>query len=152
MIVIKLSWWHRCGVDQVAALPYRLLPGIANWQGEAVDILLVTSRDTGRWVLPKGNIDAGETPAAAALREAAEEAGLTGTIAAAPLGHYRYAKRADDGSGADLAVAVFALRVQEEHADWPERKQRERRWFRRAEAAAAVDEADLAALILAFAG
>lgn len=139
-------------MDQVAALPFRIRPGVANSHGEAVDILLVTSRDTGRWVLPKGNVESGESGPQAARREAQEEAGVSGPVGTAPLGHYRYAKRADDGRVQDRDVAVYALRVREEAADWPERKQRERRWFARAEAAALVEEADLAALIADFGG
>jgi hypothetical protein len=139
-------------VDQVAALPFRIRPGVANSHGEAVDVLLVTSRDTGRWVLPKGNVERGESGPDAAAREAAEEAGVAGPVASAPLGHYRYAKRGDDGSSAALTVTIYPLRVREEAADWPERKQRERRWFARAEAAALVEEAELSALIAGFAG
>jgi uncharacterized protein len=139
-------------MDQVAALPYRILPGVANLAGEAVDVLLVTSRETGRWVLPKGNMDAGETPEAAAAREAAEEAGAGGTLTPTPIGTYDYEKRAADGSVASLSVAVFPLHVRDLAADWPERKDRERRWFSRAEAAAAVDEPDLRELIAGFAG
>jgi 8-oxo-dGTP pyrophosphatase MutT (NUDIX family) len=139
-------------MDQVAALPFRILPGVANLAGEAVDILLITSRDTGRWVLPKGNIEAGESAAAAAAREAAEEAGSMGALACQPIGTYRYAKRTANGPADERAVAVFPLRVRELALDWPERKQRERRWFSRAEAAAAVEEDELRVLIAKFAG
>lgn len=139
-------------MDQVAALPFRLLPGVANINGDAVDILLVTSRDTGRWVLPKGNIDAGESAADAAVREAIEEAGASGNIDSRVLGTYRYAKRAADGSASELTVTVYPLRVRELASDWSERKVRDRQWFSRAQAVAAVDEADLGALIAAFQG
>lgn len=137
-------------MDQAAALPFRILPGIANMAGEAVDVLLVTSRDTGRWVLPKGNIETGETLAAAAAREAVEEAGASGAVASIAIGSYRYAKR--DGAAGERSVAVFALRVHDLAADWPERKVRERQWFSRAQAAKLVEEADLAALIAGFHG
>jgi uncharacterized protein len=139
-------------MDQVAALPFRILPGVANLHGEAVDILLVTSRDTGRWVLPKGNVEPGETATAAAAREAAEEAGVAGRIGNSSIGSFRYSKRGGDGSVAQLTVAVYPLAVVTEAADWPERKERERRWFTRAEAAAVVDEDELAELIGTFAG
>jgi uncharacterized protein len=137
-------------MDQAAALPFRILPGVANIAGEAIDVLLVTSRDTGRWVLPKGNIEAGESLAAAAAREAAEEAGASGVVTSAAIGHYRYAKR--DSVHGELDVAVFPLRVRDLATDWPERKVRERQWFSRAEAATLVEEPDLAALIAGFRG
>jgi uncharacterized protein len=137
-------------MDQAAALPFRILPGVANIAGDAIDVLLVTSRDTGRWVLPKGNVEAGETMAAAAEREAVEEAGASGAVAGTAIGSYRYAKR--DTANGELCVAVFPLRVRNLAADWPERKARERQWFSRAEAATLVEEADLAALIAGFRG
>lgn len=139
-------------MDQAAALPFRLLPGVANMNGDAIDILLVTSRDTGRWVLPKGNIEPGETGETAAAREAAEEAGATGPVDDRALGTYVYAKRAADGSESALTVAVYPLRVRDLADDWSERKQRDRRWFSRADAANAVDEVELSALIARFSG
>jgi hypothetical protein len=135
---------------QAAALPFRILPGVANMAGEAIDVLLVTSRDTGRWVLPKGNIESGETASAAAEREAAEEAGVSGVVAHAALGSYRYAKR--DSADDDLDVTVYALRVREMASDWPERKERERQWFPLKEASDLVEEPELATLIAGFRG
>lgn len=152
MIVIKVSLWHEAGMDQVAALPFRLLPGVANWRGEAVDIMLVTSRDTGRWVLPKGNVKPGEPGPIAAAREASEEAGIDGPVDPQPIGHFSYVKREAEGEADPLSVAVYAMRVIDEAEEWPECKQRERRWFRRAEAAELVEEAELQALIAAFTG
>lgn len=137
-------------MDQAAALLFRILPGVANIAGEAVDVLLVTSRDTGRWVLPKGNIDVGESAADAAAREALEEAGASGLIFPDPIGSYSYAKR-EHGGGA-RQVAVYPMRVRDLAADWPERKQRERQWFSRAKAAQLVEESGLAALIAGFRG
>lgn len=139
-------------MDQVAALPYRILPGVANVAGEAIDILLITSRETGRWVLPKGNIDAGETLEEAARREAEEEAGVSGQLTTPAIGTYVYDKRSADASVTTLTVAVFPLHVRDMAADWPESGERERCWFSRAEAAAAVDEPDLQSLITRFAG
>jgi 8-oxo-dGTP pyrophosphatase MutT (NUDIX family) len=139
-------------MQQAAALPYRILPGVANWNGDAIDVLLVTSRDTGRWVLPKGFVEPGESGPEAALREAREEAGVSGVVAASEIGAYVYDKRGADGAAVPLTVAVYPLRVRETAEEWPERKQRNRRWFARAEAAAVVDEDDLRVLIAAFAG
>jgi len=139
-------------MNQAAALPFRILPGIANSAGEAIDILLISSRETGRWVLPKGYIEPGEGPDVAAAREAAEEAGATGALASKSVGTYHYLKRGEGGSANELSVAVYPLLVRNLAADWPERKQRERHWFSRAAAVAAVEEDELKALIAGFVG
>ncbi|MGI8931453.1 MAG: NUDIX hydrolase [Sphingomicrobium sp.] len=116
----------------------------------AVSILLVTSRETRRWVIPKGNIDGNVAPHIAAAIEAEEEAGVRGDICPTPLGSFRYSKRMGSGTSPMVEVDVFALAVREELDDWKERDQRERRWFSVAEAAKAVDEPDLSDLIRSF--
>jgi 8-oxo-dGTP pyrophosphatase MutT (NUDIX family) len=75
---------------QIAALPYRLE---SDTDSAGIRVLLVTSRGTGRWVIPKGNIDAGLSPHAAAALEAQEEAGVRGALCPIALGSYRYRKR-----------------------------------------------------------
>ena len=115
-----------------------------------VSILLVTSRETRRWVIPKGNPTSGLTPHAAAALEAEEEAGVRGAICPTPLGAYRYLKRQRNGASRMLDVDVFPLAVTQELESWKESGQRERRWFQLAEAADAVEEPDLAALIRSF--
>jgi uncharacterized protein len=114
-----------------------------------VEILLITSRDTRRWVVPRGNLVLGKSPAASAAQEAFEEAGVTGAIDPQPLGAYRYEKRRRGGGSVPAEVHLFLLRVEAEAADWPEARERERRWFAPEAAAAAVAESDLAALIRA---
>ncbi len=128
---------------QYAALPFR-----QDRNGQ-IEVMLVTSRETRRWVIPRGNPVPGLTAGASAAQEAHEEAGVEGEISGQPLGAYRYHKRRRDGS-VPAEVLLFPLRVTCELEDWPERHERERRWFTRSEAAAAVDEADLAALISSF--
>ena len=118
--------------------------------GDALHILLVTSRGSGRWVLPKGNIDPGLTASAAVAKEAEEEAGVRGRLSPAPIGRYRYDKLLDDGTSRPIDVDVFALAVTEELATWKEDGQRERQWFAQPDAAAAIDEPDLKLLIRAF--
>jgi uncharacterized protein len=129
-------------------LPYRT-------EGTALDasvrILLITSRDTGRWVIPKGNVPGGLTPHAAAAREAEEEAGVSGPVCPLPLGSYRYRKRRNNGASLMVDVDVFPLAVTQEHDRWKEQSQRERRWFSLPEASEAVDEADLRDLMRSFA-
>jgi predicted phosphate transport protein (TIGR00153 family) len=134
-------------IRQIAALPYRT-------EGNAIDapvrILLITSRDTGRWVIPKGNIPSGMASHAAAAMEAEEEAGITGAICPTPLGSYRYRKRRGNGASLMVDVDVFPLAVTHEHQSWKEQRQRERRWFTLEDAADAVEESDLSELIRSF--
>lgn len=131
---------------QIAALPFRL-----DAQGRP-EILLVTSRETKRWIIPKGWPMRGRKDHRAAEQEAFEEAGLRGRIGRKAIGHYHYDKRRDDGSTLPCAVDVYPLRVREERKRWPERKQRERRWYGAEEAAALVEEHDLRDLLRTFRG
>lgn len=129
---------------QYAALPWR-----RGTQGE-IEILLITSRGTGRWVIPKGWPMKSKSRRAAAAREAWEEAGVEGRIGRKSIGGYGYGKRLDDGDVIDLRVEVFGLEVTREGEDWPEKLQRERRWMGAGQAAVLVDEPELRDLILAF--
>ncbi|EGD57680.1 hypothetical protein Y88_3006 [Novosphingobium nitrogenifigens DSM 19370] len=112
--------------------------------------MLVTSRGTGRWVLPKGNGSKGEQPHAAAAREALEEAGVTGAICPTPIGSYQYRKTLRSGAAVKANVLVFPLAVTSELDGWQEAGERTRRWFSLAEAAQMVDEPDLAVMIRCF--
>ena len=130
---------------QYAALPFRR-------RGPMIEVLLITSRDTGRWVIPKGWPIAGLSPRESAAREAYEEAGLVGQVTDQPIGRFHYDKRLDDGSSVSCAVEVFALEVEEQMPTWLEQDERQTRWFALAEAAAAVQERDLQELIRGLAG
>ncbi|MDB5450324.1 MAG: hypothetical protein JWQ52_1452 [Phenylobacterium sp.] len=130
---------------QYAALPWRRAAG------GGVEILLITSRETRRWVIPKGWPIKGLKPSATATREAFEEAGLEGAAAKKKLGVYHYDKRLRSGRLQHVRVAVFALKVAIERDDWPERGQREKRWIPVMQAVDLVDEPDLKAIIAAFA-
>jgi len=130
-------------IRQVAALPYRITDG-------ATRVLLITSRETRRWVVPKGNPIRGLKPHEAAGQEAWEEAGVTGATCPTPLGEYGYRKRRRDGSSRHITVALFPLAVAREADDWPERDERTIRWFDLPDAAAAVDEPELKRLIAGF--
>lgn len=135
---------ERSETRQIGALPWRV--------GEnGRQILMVTSRETRRWVIPKGGRMSGKTDAEAAAIEAMEEAGVQGRIAQTSIGVFRYAKRLKNGQDRPCVVAVYPLRVLIQLGAWPEAAQRERRWMTPDEAAAAVDEPDLAQLIMAFA-
>ena len=130
-------------IEQVGALPYRMA-------GAATSILLVTSRQTGRWVVPKGNLMIGKTPHEAAAIEAEEEAGVRGRISPLPIGEFQYAKILPDGSSVPALVTLFPLEVEQELARWKEIDQRRRQWFTAAEAAVLVEEVELGELIHRF--
>jgi 8-oxo-dGTP pyrophosphatase MutT (NUDIX family) len=136
----KKSKKRQLKTRQVAALPYRVA------EGGRVEVLLVTSRETGRWLIPKGWPMKGKTTWQSAAQEAIEEAGVKGEIAHKPLGHYSYWKRRSDHFEF-YKVAVFGLEVQEQLATWPEKDERSARWFDPANAAERVLEPDLADLI-----
>ena len=113
-----------------------------------VRVALLTSRETRRWVIPKGWPMAKRSATEAACREVREEAGLTGTVInAKPVGHYLYKKRLAPGKLVTCRVAVFLLRVRREFDVWPEREQRVRAWFSPEVAATLVAEKRLAAIL-----
>jgi predicted phosphate transport protein (TIGR00153 family) len=116
----------------------------------ALSVLLVTSRETRRWVVPKGNPIRGLSAHEAAAQEAYEEAGVIGITCPAALGHFRYDKRKRDGSIQAANVAVYPVAVMEQLSDWPEREERETRWFDLASAQDAVTEPELKRLIGGF--
>ena len=125
---------------QVAALPWRR-------NGEQIQVLLATSRETRRWVIPKGWRIEGLAPQDAAAREAFEEAGLEGRIAQTPLGTYNYEKKLKDGKTVLCDVDVFALEVTRERTNWPEKEERSLCWMHQEAAAASVAEEGLAQII-----
>lgn len=126
--------------EQVAALCWRLHKG-------RIQVLLVTSRDTGRWVLPKGWPMSGKPSQTAAAREAWQEAGVEGQVQALSIGQYCYDKIRPDAAPLRCCVSIFALRVRRLKADFPEHKERHRKWFSPGEAAGVVAEGDLSALL-----
>ena len=126
---------------QYAALPFRRRPD------GATEILLVTSRTTRRWIIPKGWPIEGATPAGTARQEALEEAGLVGRIGNRSLGSFRYRKRLRQGRAVTCEVHVYPLNVKRQRQHWPEKHQQKTRWFSRDAAAAAVREPELRRLI-----
>ncbi len=130
--------------SQFGAICYRIREG-------RVQILLITSRRRGRWVIPKGWPMHDETPAGAAAMEAFQEAGAVGKLSHSVLGFYAYAKRNKDGGGTTpCVVAVFPLRVSQLVKDYPEKSQRKRKWFPQAKAADLLDEPELARMVRDF--
>lgn len=111
----------------------------------------MTTRQTRRWILPRGWPEAGETLNVAAAREAREEAGIDGRIAADEVGCYFYTKIASHGRDIRCEVLVYPLEVREVAASWKEKGERARRWVGAARAALMVTEPGLGEIILAFA-
>lgn len=112
------------------------------------EYLLVTSRDSGRWVLPKGWIKEGKSPEVSALEEGWEEAGIVTTRDAPILvGHYDYDKRLDKGEVLPLRVAVYQARLKKLERKYPEDDERKRKWMSASRAAKAVDEPSLSMLL-----
>ncbi len=105
------------GVPQSGALPYRV-------RGGRVEVLLVTSRRRGTWIVPKGNLEPGMSAADSAAKEAMEEGGVVGHVRQSAAGAFRYRK-----GGILYSVTVYDLEVDRELADWPERGQRQRAWL-----------------------
>ena len=130
--------------EQVAALPYRRAAD------GRIEVLLVTSRDTGRWIVPKGNAMPGLEPWEAAAVEAWEEGGVRGAAGPTPLGRFHYHKRRRLRPPRELTVALYPLLVHDQAADWPERHERVTQWVDLAGAAAAVAEPELKNLIAGF--
>ena len=127
-------------IRQYGAIPVRLGP-------DGPEILLVTSRGTGRWIIPKGWPARHLSPADSAVREAFEEAGVRGELAGPqPIGAYTARKRIGSSTSV-LRVEVFLLRVTAILDFWPEARQRERRWFRPDVAGRLVEQAELGGLI-----
>ncbi|NNF70832.1 MAG: NUDIX hydrolase, partial [Rhodobacteraceae bacterium] len=113
-------------------------------------VALVTSRRTRRWVLPKGWPMDGATPSEAAAREAYEEAGLEGRTVDVCLGIYSYTKALEDEGDVPCVVAIFPLKVKRVLRDWPEAKQRKRKWFSTKKAATLVDMPELKRILREF--
>lgn len=129
---------------QYAALPWRQ-------SEQSIEILLITTRRTRRWIVPKGWPMDGRAPNAAAAREALEEAGVCGTVSEAPIGSYRYFKQRKTGEVVPCKVDVFSLQVKQQRKNWAEKDMRELRWCSLNEALACVGEPGLRQIIRRFA-
>lgn len=129
---------------QFAALCFRVQEG-------RTQVLLVTSRNSKRWIIPKGWPIEDNTPAEAAATEAFEEAGVEGKTFNICLGLYSYTKfMGKDDDDLPCAVSVFPVKVQKVHKDWPEAGERSRKWFTLKKAASLVREPELRKIIKNF--
>src|SRR3954453_21601016 len=126
---------------QYAALPYR------SSGASRTEVMLVTSRETRRWIIPKGWPQKGKSPHNSAAREAFEEAGVVGAVGKRAVGSFRYQKRLKNGDVTVCEVHVFPMRVRRQSKEWPEREQREVKWLSAREAAETVKEPMLGEII-----
>ena len=139
---------HKVASRKVTGVQYAALP----WRpyGQGLQILLITSRRTHRWIIPKGWPMARCRPAVTAAREAAEEAGVSGEMGKRAIGHFRYQKLLREGVEMPCRVEVFPLKVTHEKSNWDEEDARQRRWFSVRDAADAVMEPQLKLVIRRF--
>ncbi len=141
---IDLMDAHKSDVrTQFAALCYRMVK-------DKPEVLLITSRRTRRWIIPKGWPMDGVTPANCALTEAWEEAGVRGKVYDQCLGLFSYYKATGPETGLPCVAMVYPVRVKSLAKDYPEADERKRRWARRKKAAALVTEPELARIIRNF--
>src|SRR5947208_11031987 len=112
---------------QYGALPYRLTAR------SRPQFMLVTSRETRRWIIPKGWPKKGKSPHHSAAREAFEEAGVVGAVARRSVGSFSYEKQLKNGGLVECEVRVFPLQVKRQNKQWPEMQEREVKWLSAAE-------------------
>jgi 8-oxo-dGTP pyrophosphatase MutT (NUDIX family) len=140
---IKLGAGHKTDVRaQFGALCWRTRKG-------KVEICLVTTRGTGRWILPKGWPMHKQTPAQSAATEAYEEAGIRGDAIDRCLGVYTYIKPLKTGS-IPIVVMIYPVRVRKELHKWPEKGQRKRKWMSPKKAAKKLQEPELKQIVASF--
>lgn len=124
---------------QSGAIPYA-------WVEDEPVYLLITSRRTGRWIFPKGVIEAHMSPAESAAKEAWEEAGVRGEIAATGVGVYR-GEKTEGRSRRPITVELYPLEVRDQARDWPERRRRRRNWATHRQARRLIDNTGLIAVL-----
>ena len=127
---------------QSAVIPYRK-------KNKTLQIMLITSRGSGRWVLPKGNIEADMTPRQSAIVEAFEEAGINGRVPKSRFGEYVYQK-VDKKKKMSCRVEVFEMQVTTILTNWPEKFQRNRSWMTIEEAVDSINEKELKTMLKSF--
>jgi 8-oxo-dGTP pyrophosphatase MutT (NUDIX family) len=129
-------------LPQAGVIAYRIRRG-------EIQVLFVTSRDTGRWIIPKGNVKPGTSPSKAAAQEASEEAGVKGIIVSStPLGMYTYFKQLGSGEVRAAAVQVFLLQVKKQLKKWPEKGERKLAWVSAKKAVGFIEEPGVVPLLV----
>jgi 8-oxo-dGTP pyrophosphatase MutT (NUDIX family) len=126
---------------QYGALPYRMR------DRTRPEVMLVTSRERQRWIIPKGWPKKGKSPRRSAAREAFEEAGVIGPVARRAVGSFSYEKQLRNGNKVMCKVRVFPLQVKRQSEEWPEKAEREVKWLPAKRAAKQVNDPELSAII-----
>ena len=130
---------------QYGVLPYQFT------ETNSLEVLLVTTRQTRRWIIPKGWPIKGLKPSKSAAREAYEETGIRGTVGAKAIGVFSFKKSLDaNGVAVPCEVRVFPMIVKRQLDTWPEANEREARWFQPAKALSALKDKGLCELIEPF--
>ena len=147
-----MGWQQKIAARADGAGGARVQYGALCWRYgiEGLEVLLITSRDTGRWVIPKGWPIPGLSPEAAAAQEAWEEAGVDGQINPLCVGRFGYQKCLSASSTVPCAVSVYGMKVATLAKTYPEAKVRQRKWFPVSETAGLVAEPELSRIIAAF--
>ncbi len=122
-------------IRQSAVIPYRR-------RGGRLEVLLITSRGSGGWIVPKGLLEPDMTAHDSAAKEAEEEAGVVGAVGCESVGSFEY-----DKWGGLCVVSVFDMEVRQELSDWPEKADRTRKWFEANDAPTLVKHKSLGKLI-----
>ncbi|WP_455482515.1 NUDIX hydrolase [Bartonella sp. B35(2025)] len=129
---------------QVGALIYRI-------KNENLEFLLITSRRSGRWIIPKGWPIPKKSFLQAALQESFEEAGVRGVIETSPIGTYEYEKLDPPiGKNGKFCVYVFAMQYLYQEKKWPEQNHRVHEWVTALEAVRRVNESQLKEILLHY--
>jgi 8-oxo-dGTP pyrophosphatase MutT (NUDIX family) len=126
---------------QYGALPYRVS------SGSRTEFMLVTSRESRRWIIPKGWPKKGKSPHRSAAREAFEEAGVIGAVGRRSVGSFSYEKQLKNGGFVECEVRVFPLEVKRQNKQWPEKQERKVKWLSASEAAEKVKDPLLGEII-----
>jgi 8-oxo-dGTP pyrophosphatase MutT (NUDIX family) len=108
-------------------------------------VVLVTSRSSGHWIIPKGYVEKGMTPAESAAKEAWEEAGITGKVQLDEIGTYHYRR-----SSGIYAVKVFPLEVESLLDQWQEMHVRQRKLVTPAEALELIFHDELRTIVAEY--
>ena len=129
-------------VEQSGVIAYGLNEG-------NLSLVLITSKSTKRWVVPKGHIEPNLTAKESAEQEAFEEAGIEGVVSDVTVGSYDYTKHDKEDSNI-YRVSLFPMEIQRLHNDWPEANLRARQWMTIPQAVNAVNEETLKLLLKNF--
>jgi 8-oxo-dGTP pyrophosphatase MutT (NUDIX family) len=147
------SWLYKHGVSREREPTVPVQSGVLPWRlkrRKKAEVLLVTGRRSGRWMIPKGWPLPGKSLAYSAAQEAFEEAGIKGKVDPRPIGTFRHVKQHLLFGRLEVDILVHPFAVRRELADWPEKGERSRKWFAFDEAATQVDSDELRNLIVQF--